>query len=329
MKHLSPTLVKLIKLLNDGKFHSGASLGEALNISRNAIWKHINQLIKYEVDIESAQSKGYCLKQPLILLDKKIIKKNIHYTGKFYPEKIEILGSIASTNDYLKTNAAHNVDEIAICLAEYQTAGRGRFGRSWYCPFGANINLSCRWSVSKDVSKLSGLSLVVALAVMEALKEYQFKNNLAIKWPNDILWQGKKLAGILVEMSAESHGATQIIIGIGLNVNMPASAKTAIDCHWESLEQIMRSYQDRNKIAGLLINSLLHHLQQFEEEGTFNFTRQWKQHDYLLDKKLVLKLGKNNAEGIARGINAEGHLLLQQADDKITAYSAGEASLHL
>lgn len=328
MKTLSPTLKKLVKALNASEFLSGASLGKILSISRNAIWKHVNQLTKYGVAIETAQSKGYYLKQPLILLDKSLVKKNLTYTSKFLPNKIEILGSITSTSDYLKELLIDSPNEIVICLAEHQSAGRGRFGRAWYSPFGTNIYLSCRWCVAKDVSQLNGLSLVAALSVINALKEFKIKDGLSIKWPNDILWKEKKLGGILTEINAESYGLTQIIIGIGLNVNMSSTAKDKIDHSWTSLNQITSGYHDRNKIAGLLIGHLMQSLEKFNEIGFASFDNQWKKYDYLLNKKINIAINKNNIKGIAQGVNEQGHLLLRTDSGVVSAFSAGETSLH-
>jgi BirA family biotin operon repressor/biotin-[acetyl-CoA-carboxylase] ligase len=329
MKTVSPSLKKLIKILNDGEFHSGGSLGKQLKISRNAIWKHINQLIKYNIAIESAQSKGYCLKQPLILLDKKIIKKQLTYSGSLAPDKIDIVGSIPSTNDYLKNNpAVNNTQPIYICLAEHQSAGKGRSGRSWHSPFGANIYLSCSWRITKDVSKLSGLTLVIALAIVNALASYGLHEPINLKWPNDILWQDKKLGGTLTEINAESHGSTQVIIGIGLNINMPLSADDKINRPWASLDSISPHYHDRNKIAAVLISHLLENLELFDEHGLSYFTDQWQRYDYLFGKNVTLNIGKENITGQAAGINQQGHLKIQHPDGSITTHSAGEASLH-
>lgn len=327
MKNLSTSLKNLVKILNDGEYHSGSELGKALNISRNAIWKHIKQLDKFDIEIESAQSKGYRLTQPLILLDKNKIKKNINYSGQLKLEKFDVLGSITSTNDYLKSLTIKKINHVNICMTEHQTDGRGRLGRAWHSPFGANIYLSLSWLVAQDVSRFSGLSLAIALSLVQALSNYQIP--ITIKWPNDILWQNKKLAGILTELNAESHGMTQVVIGIGLNVNMPLMAKNNIDQQWTSLEKILNSYQDRNKIVGNLINHILYTLDEFEQEGFAYFIKQWQQYDHLFGKKININKGKDSILGIAAGVNEHAHLLLQHEDGNITAHSAGETSLHL
>lgn len=324
MKKISPTLKNIVKKLNDGECHSGASLGEALNISRNAIWKQINQLVKYGIEVESIQSTGYRLKQPLILLDSKNIKKFITATDTIKLGKIDILGSISSTSDYFRTQAP--INGLHFCLAEHQSAGRGRFGRAWSSPFGANIYLSCRWSVEQDVSDFSGLSLMISLAVIEALTQFGVPD-LTVKWPNDILWQGKKFAGILVEMQAESNGLTQVIIGIGINVNMTHANAQEISQPWTSVEAILGQTQDRNKLAGLLINQLLEKLSLFSTHGFRYFIDLWSKYDNLFGKKIGLKVGKKIIHGIAQGVNAQGYLLLEDQDHVVHACSSGEASI--
>ncbi|NNM59820.1 MAG: biotin--[acetyl-CoA-carboxylase] ligase, partial [Legionellales bacterium] len=236
MKKLSPTLKNIVKLLNDGHYHSGEALGEHLMISRNAVWKNMKQLTELGVELETIPSKGYCMKHPLILLDSKQISQYIEPHPTLKINQWDIFGSIDSTSDYFRSQAPR--DGLHVCLAEHQTAGRGRFGRAWHSPFGANIYLSCRWPLNQDASNLGGLSLVISLAIVAALSEYGI-SGLSIKWPNDILWQGKKLAGVLVELQAESHGLTQIIIGIGINVNMKRLPTPEINQAWVSLDSIV------------------------------------------------------------------------------------------
>lgn len=325
MKKLSPNLKNLIAILNDGKVHSGSSLGEQLNISRNAIWKHVKQLIKYGVAVKSVQSTGYQLEQPLILLDTQQIKKNITYHGKLTINKLDIFGSLDSTSTYLQQHPIKKFDALKICLAETQTAGRGRLGRAWYSPFGANIYLSCAWQVAKDMSELSGFSLVIALAVTAALKEFGI-NELSIKWPNDVLWRGQKLAGILLEAKAENHSITHIVFSVGLNVNMPVDAKKNINQAWTALNTIFAKPQDRNKVVGLIISHLLKNIDQIEQVGFASFIKNWQQYDHLAGEKITLYSGNQTIVGTVKGINAQGFLLLQRADGQITAYSSGDVS---
>jgi BirA family biotin operon repressor/biotin-[acetyl-CoA-carboxylase] ligase len=258
------------------------------------------------------------------LLDSKQIKKFVIPDDHIKLNKIDVLGSISSTSDYFHTQPP--ISGLHVCLAEHQTAGRGRFGRTWHAPFGANIYLSCRWLIEQDVSDFSGLSLMISLAVIEALTQLGVRD-LSVKWPNDIIWQGKKLAGILVEMQAESNGITQVIIGIGINVNMSHLATTDIHQPWASVDTIMGQPQDRNKLVGLLISQLMQKLAIFNEQ-VFNYFRPlWSKYDNLSGKKISLKIGKKTIHGIAQGVNAQGYLLIEDHDHVVHACSSGEATI--
>lgn len=324
MKKLTTTLINLVQLLNDGVFHSGSDLGEKLKISRNAVRKQINVLIEAGIAIESQQSKGYCLKQKLLLLDAKKIKKYFAEDNLLLGD-LDIYRSVDSTNDVLKTKLIKDSRLMHVCLAEEQTAGKGRLGRQWVSPFGANIYLSLLHHYSKDISELSGLSLIVGLSIINALVNYGIKTGLQIKWPNDILYEGKKLAGILIEIQAESHSTTRIIIGIGLNVNLITTKE--IDQPWTSVATILGGYHDRNKIISCLLTQLDRDIALFTEHGLSHFKIEWQKYDYLQNVAINVVHGKQVFPGIAQGINDHGHLLLKQSDGRLTAHSSGDASI--
>lgn len=323
MKNISNTLQTLIDLLNDGEFHSGTALGERLGISRTAIWKYTNQLSQYGIEIESVQNKGHRFKAPLILLKEAEIRKNLDCPAHL---DLTVLPSISSTNDYLKNSPT--TASPSFCITEYQTLGRGRFGRTWHAPFASNIMLSCRWPIKQDVSRLGGLSLCVSLAVTAALTEFGLED-LAIKWPNDVLYRGQKLGGILIEIQAETHGLSQAVIGIGLNVNMPASSNVPIDQAWVSLQSILDQPQDRNQIAALLIAKLHLYLGRFSQKGFAAFRAEWQKQDYLAGKEVSLRFGTETLQGTAKGVDLTGHLLIESLSGQMQTYSAGEVSVRL
>ena len=217
MKSLNQTLVKVTELLSDGQYHDGTSIGNQLNITRAAVWKVIKKLEQYNVPLTSSKGKGYQLELPLTLLDPDKIKSKLRHRAI----EIDVVEKVASTNDYLKQFMEKN-KKIRVCLAEMQTQGKGRLDRQWYSPFGENIYLSMLCPFDKDLSELSGLSLVASLAICRALESMiDFKNHqLKVKWPNDILVNQRKLAGMLIEVQAESNRSCQVVIGVGINVNM-------------------------------------------------------------------------------------------------------------
>lgn len=321
MKTFVPKLFVLMNILSDLQFHSGNDLGKTLGISRNAIWKYIQQLDELGVQIESIRNKGYRLLAPLILLQSDLIKKAL--ANKYCDFPIDVFADLPSSNDYLKTLPGS--EQVHICLAEHQSKGRGRLGRAWTSPFAANICFSYRWPIAKDISQLGGLSLVVGLSLIAALKKYGLQD-LYLKWPNDILWHEQKLAGILVEVTGESHAGLQAIIGIGLNVNMPSKMKLSIERAWTSLEIMYPRYHDRNAIVALMISTLSDYLEKFNREGFDVFMDEWRAHDYLAGKGITLQHGHDKITGVADGVNASGHLLLKH-HGKVSAYLAGETSI--
>ncbi len=323
MKQFAYNLKRLIQVLGDGNYHSGISLGKELNITRSAVWKFVNQLKNYDIQIDSSGAYGYRLQQPLKLLDAVTIKKYIQQK----PCDIIIFDSISSTNDYLKT-CLDSKTNPQIFLAEQQTAGRGRFGRNWYSPFGQNIYLSCLWHFDKDISELSSLSLMVSLAIIKTLVDYGINTSLKIKWPNDILYDHQKLAGTLIEMVAESHASSQAIVGIGLNVNMFFDVNDKINQNWTSIAKILGNYQDRNVLTGMLLNNLFNYLSEFNNKGFTEFLSEWQKYDYLIGKQIKLINNKKIIIGVALGINKRGCLVLKHDDDnKVIEYSSGDTTL--
>lgn len=324
MKKTNENVHKLLKILNDLEYHDGSNLGEALGITRAAIWKLIKKLKAYGIAIQSCQSKGYRLLKPLILLDEKKIKA-AHNTAKMH---LEIFEKIDSTNDYLKKQAL-SMQQIAICLAEMQTAGKGRLNREWYSPFAENIYLSLRYPLTTDISQLNGISLLAGLAICKAIETLfpMLKPHLRVKWPNDVWISGEKLAGTLMEIQAESHGNCQIIFGIGLNVNMQQVPKTSITQKWTALTKATNTYIDRNPLCASLITQLIAYIERFLNKGFKDFQTEWKKRDALTQRTLRLSTGTQDWEGDYLGINAQGHLLLRTRQGKQLSFAAGDATL--
>jgi BirA family biotin operon repressor/biotin-[acetyl-CoA-carboxylase] ligase len=321
MKKLTTGFANLVAILNDGHYHDGTTIGDRLEITRSAVWKTIKKLQSYGIKVDSIKGKGYALLEPLVLLSQKEIKKNVSHSKV----EVEVFETIPSTNDYLKANI--NDRAIRICLAEQQTQGKGRMHRTWHSPFAQNIYFSCQYSFQRDVSQLAGLSLVVSLAIAKTLASYGLPKSLSVKWPNDIMYDQKKLSGALIEIQAESHGACHAIIGIGLNVNMMHDEEAQILQDWTSLRKITASYIDRNEVCGLLIENLITYLRQFEKEGLAPFVSEWNDADCLMNKEISLKNGSRQIHGKAKGIDNLGNLLLQTSDGLLQAFSAGDTML--
>ncbi len=320
MYELKNNLIKLVKILNDGQYHDGNSIGETLQLTRSAVWKTIKKLQNYGIKIDSIKGKGYLLQEPLLLMDQNEIKNHIAKNAE-----VTVFETIGSTNQYLKQFKHHKHPKI--CIAEQQTAGKGRFNREWHSPFGKNIYLSCLYPFQKDVSELAGLSLLTSLAVVKTLHDIGIHNHLFVKWSNDVVFDSKKLAGNLIEVQAETHAACQAIIGIGLNVNMLHDEDNKISQDWISVRHMLNRYIDRNDLSARLINNLLAYLKIFETQGFENFVEEWDKVDYLKNKIISLNIFNEKIAGKVLGINAQGYLLLQLPDGSVRICSSGEASL--
>ncbi len=211
-------------------------------------------------------------------------------------------------NDNNKNDKAVKKNKIRVCMAEMQSQGKGRLGRRWYSPFGQNIYLSMLYPFEKDVSELTGLSLVVALSICDAigLMLPSFQETLSVKWPNDVLINGSKLAGTLIEIQAESNGFCNAIIGIGINVNMEKANKSDINQNWSSLLQVAGRHLDRNRLAANLISSLMDYLQRFSCKGLGPFLDEWKERDILFGRKIALSSGGKRSKAFARVLLKRG-----------------------
>lgn len=325
MMQFTPSQITLLTILGDGSCHSGSALGQALGITRSAIWKQINHLVELGVPIQSIPQQGYQLPNKLILLNEQQITTHLQTKKLTTPAHLHLFTSIDSTNRFLKDLPLGN--PLEVCCAEIQTQGRGRFGRQWRSPFGENIYCSSRWSFNYDLSKLSGLSLVTSLAVLATLNDLQLLEDIKIKWPNDIYWADKKLCGSLIEIQAESNGNAQVIIGIGLNVNTDTANHPLPEKPWCSLYEISKRYFDRNVIIAGLLANLEQFLIKFLNNDLNAFMDEWNQADYLAGKQIKITQHTGTLSGKACGITSMGQLILEDELGIRHLLSSGDTSL--
>lgn len=307
----------ILKALSRGEFISGEELGEQLGVSRAAISKHIKGIQEWGIDIFRVQGKGYQLAKPLQMLDEAVLKDNL-------TNRVELIPIIDSTNQYL----LDQVDELesgTVCLAEYQAKGRGRRGREWVSPFGSNLYMSMFWRLDAGMAAAMGLSLVVGVAIVEALEELGLEG-VKLKWPNDLYYQDRKLAGILVEMSGQAGGAANLVIGMGMNLMMPEQTE-GITQPWSSLSEVATEGNiDRNQLAIELIRALHSALNDYEVHGMSGCVERWNRLDNFLGRPIKLIIGSREVAGIARGINEQGAVLLE-TETGIESFIGGEISL--
>ncbi|KTC85390.1 biotin--[acetyl-CoA-carboxylase] ligase [Legionella drozanskii] len=325
MKQFSKIQLELLHQLSDGNCHSGKMLGERFGVSRTAIWKHISQLAELGLSIQRIPQHGYQLTKPVIPLDESLIR--LHLKDRHFNKNpdIHLFATIDSTNRFLKDLAT--TSSISVCCAEKQTHGKGRFGRQWYSPFGENIYFSSRWELNCCLSRLSGLSLVVGLAILTSLQDFQVQQGIRLKWPNDVLWNNKKLCGILIEVIAETNSCAQVIIGIGMNVNTATQEQSLPDKPWCSLYEITGKHFDRNVLLANLIHQLDQYLNKFLATGFATFATDWQEVDYLQGQFIKVSQPTGIISGYACGVNELGQLCLQDSDGKLHHLSSGDTSL--
>lgn len=314
---------KILARLQDGQFHSGESLGKSFGVTRAAIWKGIKNLESEGYAINIIRGRGYQLRQNADLLNVDAILHQLHFAPRSHISQLTLLDSIDSTNQFLRQTEHQYHGHF--CLAEQQTAGRGRLGRTWVSPHGANIYLSGNWVFDGGITKLAGLSLVIGLAVIRALASLGY-DHLKLKWPNDIYAQDKKLGGILIEMTGDPLGPCHAIIGLGLNVKMTESEAEEITRPWTNLQSLNSNLPSRNTIASHLLSHLIAILIEFDQAGLAAFQNEWREHDMLYNQSISFQHSANTITGTARGISPEGHLLVEYQNG-VAAFTSGEACL--
>ncbi|WP_337155301.1 bifunctional biotin--[acetyl-CoA-carboxylase] ligase/biotin operon repressor BirA [Pseudomonas protegens] len=313
----------LLELLKDGRFHSGQALGQALGVSRSAIWKQL-QLLEAELGlvIHKVRGRGYQLATPITLLSSAEIGRSSISSGSW---DIRILDSIDSTNaQALRSIEAGSVAPFLV-LAERQTVGRGRRGRKWVSPFAENIYYSLVLRMDGGLRQLEGLSLVVGLAVMHTLREYGIPG-AGLKWPNDVLVGQKKVAGILLELVGDPADVCHVVLGIGINVNMQSAEE--IDQEWTSVRLESGKVIDRNQLVARLNEVLVSYLERHRLNGFSAIQGEWEQGHLWQGRAVSLVAGVNKVDGVVLGIDRQGALRLSVEGEEKT-YSGGELSLRL
>ncbi|MEE4145306.1 MAG: bifunctional biotin--[acetyl-CoA-carboxylase] ligase/biotin operon repressor BirA [Halieaceae bacterium] len=317
----------LLPLLASGEYCSGQTLANALGVSRTAVWKQLNALSDLGLQIESARGRGYRIPGGIDLLDAGRVQAALAPRAADLLDRLALFETIDSTNAEAMRQAELGAGPGLVCSAEQQTAGRGRRGRTWVSPFARNIYLSLVWQYHQGAAALEGLSLAVGVAVARALASCGVPP-VQLKWPNDVIFRGAKLGGVLLEMTGDAAGTCQVIVGVGLNVAMPGAAAADIDQAWTDIDTISGGTRPgRNALLAALLNQLLPLLADFEQRGFGPWRDEWLALDAFADRPVVLHTGAVDLSGIARGVDARGALQLETAAAGVQSIFGGEISL--
>jgi BirA family biotin operon repressor/biotin-[acetyl-CoA-carboxylase] ligase len=320
------TRAEILKMLSDGAFHSGTDLGKRLGITRAAVCKNIRGLTQSGLDVHRVTGRGYKLDAPLTLLNRSRILKHLGAAAADFRDRLHLLDETDSTNRHLAELIAHakTLNGIA-CLAEAQSGGRGRRGRAWVATPYHNLMFSMAWQFPGGPGLVSGLSLAAGLAVLQALEEYGV-DGAGLKWPNDVLWDGRKLAGLLADVQGESAGPTQVILGVGVNGYIGREDAERIDQPWVDLRNILGETADRNRLAALLIRHLRRMFQAFSEKGFASFREEWVSRHLYHGRRVRLIQGDREFLGTVEGIDENGGLIVQLGKGR-QVFHSGEISM--
>lgn len=313
----------LIRLLADGQFCSGEKLGQQLGVSRAAVWKKIQKLELLGLSCQSVRGKGYCIAGGVDLLENNTLQSFVDETLGVGAVRVDLRLQIGSTNTVVLEQAERCASGY-VCLAEQQKSGRGRLGRSWFSPFARNIYLSMLWHFPAGAGALDGLSLVVGLAVVRTLTRCGLVG-ATLKWPNDVLVQNKKIAGILLEMRGDAAGACSVVIGVGLNVIMSPEGAQQINQPWTDLASHVPEIK-RNEVAAVLIYELYQAVSSFQNSGFLPFKHEWESLDAFRGQAVRVHMGDQVVNGFAAGISDRGEFCLK-IDNTLRVFSGGEVTI--
>lgn len=315
----------LLRLLGRDGYQSGTALGEALGISRMAVQKRIQSLIELGLPIQAVSGKGYLLEEGIRLLDSEQIMAEIDPQLASRLAEVDVLTEIESTNSYLLSQPIP-IGQARACLAECQTAGRGRRGNDWQSAPFRNLMLSLSWGFPHWPATITGLGLAVALVVAE-YANLQLNTEVKIKWPNDVLVDDAKLGGILLDVAGESSGECHVVIGVGLNVDQPDWSQSD-DYQWQDLKSL-GIQTNRNALAAGLINGLVQMLLEFEREGFGAMRARWNALSSYADREIRVTQRSTVVEGRMIGVDDSGALLVKSGDGVTHAINDSVASVRL
>ncbi len=318
----------LLRLLADGATHEEAPLMQALGLGGTALARAIDALAEQGLELKSPRVGYVRLPRPLDLIDRPRLESLLPGAHRARLEGIELLDEVDSTNARLLAarGPAHGTGRA--CVAEFQSAGRGRRGRSWRAPPASGVCLSLGWTFAEPPAALSAISLAAGVAVLRALARHDVLG-LSLKWPNDILKDGCKLGGILGEVQANADGSVFVVIGVGLNVRLPAGARAAVLASGglEPADLVIQgSAPERTPLVASLLEALVAMALEFEARGFAPFLSEWNRADALKDRPVRVLDRDALREGVARGIDADGALRFERGG-RIERLTAGDVSL--
>lgn len=321
---MSDLAFNVLRKLSDGAFHSGETLASAFGVSRTSIWNAVDQLARTGIDVFRVRGRGYRLASAISMLDAGAIRRALGSVANRCA--LHVLDTVESTNTVAMRHAHRKAPAGTVIAAELQTEGRGRMGRRWHAGLGTGLTFSMLWQFAQGAGFLSGLSLATGIAVVRGLTRLGAAD-IRLKWPNDILWHDRKLAGILLEVQGDALGPSTVVIGIGLNIRPVRQSVTPLDQPVADLEEICGRVLDRNRVLGVVLVELVAVLDAFSRSGFGPLRHEWQRFHAHQNRAVVLRApGAPAWHGIARGVGADGALIVETTRGQRHVHS-GEVSL--
>ncbi|TCW31953.1 biotin--[acetyl-CoA-carboxylase] ligase [Gulbenkiania mobilis] len=310
----------VLRALSDGRFHSGEAIAGSLGCSRTLVWQAVHTIENvFGLQVYSVRGQGYKLAQPFEWLDMAAVRQGLAEAAAD-TWTLALVDETDSTNTQLTIRASAGAPHGLVLAAERQSAGRGRLGRRWQARLGSGLTFSLLWRFERGIAGLPGLSLAVGVALVRALTALGVP--VALKWPNDLLIDGAKLAGILIELSGDALGPATVVIGIGLNVADPGP----IDQPVANLAAAGHPL-GRNQLLAAVLNALHDVLTTFNREGFAAFREEWTAHAAFVGEPVRVSFSHGQpVEGIARGVDDNGALLVETPEG-LRTFHVGEVSL--
>jgi len=305
---MKPLTAGVLARLADGGFHSGEALARSLEVSRASVWNAVRDLETTGIEVYKVHGRGYRLPFPVTLLDRAAIERHLGaHAGRF---TLDIRDTVDSTNSVLLERAANGAPGGTVIAAEWQAAGRGRLGRAWHAGVGEALTFSLLWRSARGAGALSGLTLAVGVALARALGSVG-AGGIALKWPNDILWRGGKLAGVLTELQGDALGPTAVVIGIGINVRLSDATRVRVGQAAADLETACDAVPDRNRLLACLLIEIDGMLVAFGRDGFAPLRDEWQRRHAQQGRRVTLTLPDGSRRsGRARGVAEDGAFLL-------------------
>ncbi|MDX1914976.1 MAG: biotin--[acetyl-CoA-carboxylase] ligase [Methylophilus sp.] len=321
---MSKLTFPILQRLADGTFHSGEDLARHFKVTRATVFNALAHAKSLGVEIFSVRGRGYKLPHAISLLNETEVLQAIGEERTWF--KLEILDEVGSTNTYLMQQAAKGASHVTCVAAHIQTQGKGRRGRTWVSQLGASLTFSLLWRFECGAAALSGLSLAVGVATIRAMHSLGVAD-VQLKWPNDVLVKGKKLAGILIELQGDMEGSSAAVIGIGLNLNLPADVLKSIDQPAIDLASITAQSIPQSVLLGTLLKHLSNVLRDFEVQGFVGVRDEWLSY-HAYQQQTVRMLMPNGVEthGVVKSVADDGILMIETPLG-LQRFSAGEISL--